>query len=88
MNQPVRRENGRRRNAHESIGRDVHDLWKTLKLSSERHCGIARIGGRPRKRGTILPVRSQAAQLRDGFAQSIFRARVTADFVQRERAEK
>jgi hypothetical protein len=69
MNQPVRRENGRRRNADESICRDVHILWKTFKLSSERRCYIARIDRKPEKYGIFLPIHSQAAQLHGAFAR-------------------
>jgi hypothetical protein len=69
MNQPVRRENGRRRNGHESIRRDVHILWKTFKLSSERRYYTPLIGRKPEKYGIILPTPSQAARLHGGFAQ-------------------
>jgi hypothetical protein len=75
MNQPVRRENGRRRNPDESISRDVHILWKTSKLSSKRRCYIARFDRRPVKYGIIDPILPQAARLHGGFARSIFCAR-------------
>jgi hypothetical protein len=68
MNQPARRKTDADATGDESISRDLHILWKTFKLSSERRYSTPLIGRNPENYGLILPIHSQAARLHGGFA--------------------